>query len=83
MDYKYFKIPEKLCVKEEYPDGANWPTIIEEHKCFCKKGIIRYCYVPGFNDDWFEIKCPKCDEKYNYIERIGNEWKAYLAKTEE
>lgn len=81
MDYEYKKIPRLIEKKEYYPDGANSPTIVEVHKCFCRKGTIEYHYVPGFNDDWFEINCERCDEKYHpFIDICGRKWKVYLAK---
>ena len=50
-------------------------------QCFCRRGTIEYHYVPGFNDDWFEINCERCEEKYDsFIDRCGDKWKVYLAE---
>lgn len=81
MEYEYKKIPKIIEQREYYPNGANTPTLVTVHKCFCKKGTIEYHRVPGFNDEWFEIKCPTCEKKYEpFIDRCGNEWKVYFAE---
>lgn len=77
MDYDYKKPTKILEKREEYPDGANVPTQITVHKCFCGKGTINYECVPGFGDSYFVINCEECDEKYQYIELCGYEWKVY------
>lgn len=81
MEYKYIKIPRIIEKREYYPDGANAPTLVNVHECFCKKGTVEHHRVPGFNDEWFEIKCKKCEKKYEpFIDRCGSEWKVYLAE---
>lgn len=55
--------------KDVYPDGANWPTRVEVYECFCGNGTIEYCRVPGFDDEYTTIECPKCKKKYSYIEK--------------
>ena len=75
------EIPKIIERKEYYPKGANMPTSINVHECFCKKGTIEHHYVSGFNDEWFVIKCPNCKRKYQpFIDRCGYEWKVYLLK---
>ena len=79
MDFDYVKIPRIKKRTEYYEDGANTATQLTIHKCFCKKGTIEHHKVPGFDDDWFEINCPICDEKYHsFIDVCGKEWKVYL-----
>ncbi len=79
MDYEYKPIPKVIEEKEYYPKGANCPTQVTVYECFCKKGRVEYHRVPGFGDEWFEIRCPKCKRKYEpYIDRCGYEWKVYL-----
>ena len=78
MEYKYKRIPKVIERKDYYPDGANCPTQVTVHKCFCRRGTIEHHCVRGFGDEWFEIKCKKCEEKYSYIELVGYEWKVYL-----
>lgn len=78
MDYKYKKIPRVIRRKSKYIDGANVPTEITVHRCFCGLGRIRYCHTPGFDDDYFEIKCPICKIRYHeFIDQCGDEWKVY------
>ena len=78
MDYEFVKIPKVLEKKEYYPDGANVPTQCTVHRCLCGKGTIEFHCVPGFDDEWFEIKCLKCEKKYEpFIDRCGPQWKVY------
>ena len=74
------KIPKKISEREEYPDGANHPTRVTVYKCLCGKGTIEYNCGPGFDDDWFDIICERCDEKYAYITRCGNKWEVDVVK---
>lgn len=86
MDCEYKKIPKIITRKEYYPDGANTPTLVNVHRCFCKirKGTIEHHMVPGFNDEWFEIKCKKCEKKYEpFIDQSGSEWKVHLVHDED
>ena len=55
---------KKLRTWEEYPNGVNTPTVHTEYRCPCGKGTLEYVTVPGFNDDYLEICCPKCDVVY-------------------
>lgn len=80
MDYEYKKPTEKIESKEIYEDGANVPDQVTYYKCFCGKGTIEYHNVPGFNDSFFWIECPHCENKYRYIEWCGYEWKVYKEK---
>ena len=77
-DYEYRSIPRMLEEKEVYPEGANAPTRVTVYECLCKKGRIEYHCVPGFGDDWFEIRCKACEKRYTYIERCGYQWRVYL-----
>ncbi|MBQ8407565.1 MAG: hypothetical protein IJY39_01735 [Clostridia bacterium] len=64
-----------LLLKEErYPNGANWPTLHFEYACPCGKGRIVYERVPGFNDQWAEIKCESCEKSYKIITGCGHLW---------
>lgn len=83
MDYIYKKIPKIIKKKEYYPDGANAPTMVDVHKCFCLfgRGTVEHHRVPGFNDEWFEIKCKKCEKKYEpFIDQCGDMWQLYFAQ---
>lgn len=80
MDEINKRIPRIVKRTEYYPEGANTTTLLTVHKCFCffGKGRIEHHRVPGFNDEWFEIKCKKCEKKYEpYIDQIGDEWILY------
>ena len=77
MDYEYKKPTEKIENKEVYEEGANTPDQVTVYKCFCGKGTIEYHNIPGFDDSFFWIECPHCEEKYRYIEWCGYEWKVY------
>jgi len=72
---EYKVIPEVIGEREYFPEGANHPTSVKVHKCFCGKGTIEHHTVSGFDDDWFEICCPECDAKYGLILQEGNRWK--------
>ena len=38
MKFEYKKIPKIIKKKEYYLDGANAPTMVDVHKCFCLFG---------------------------------------------
>ena len=45
------------------------------HTCLCGQGYIEYHTVPGFHDDWFEIKCEECNKRISFITwGSPNEW---------
>ena len=71
------KPTKRLFVKEEYAEGANHPTTVTVHRCFCgifSRGRIEHHRVSGFDDDFFVIACPRCRKKYDYISEMGYEW---------
>ena len=75
MDQEYVAAPRIVKEKEKYEKGANVPTHITVHKCLCGWGRIEHHRVPGFDDDWFEIKCLFCKLKYHpFIDQVGDEW---------
>ena len=79
MEYEYIKIPMIIEKREYYPQGANAPTLCTVHKCFCGNGTVEHHRVPGFDDEWFEFQCKKCDQKYEpFIDQCGPQWKVYL-----
>ena len=79
MEYVDKKIPEKISSTDTYPDGANCPTTIDVHKCFCGAGEIEHHYIRGFADDYYIIRCKKCKRKHSdVIDRIGDMWRVYL-----
>lgn len=82
MRREFVKIPKPIEKRDEYPDGANWPTQITVYPCFCKKGTIEHQRVPGFGDDFYTIECPICEETYDYIEACGREWIVYRSDGE-
>ena len=72
-DYIYKKIPR--VIRREERDY----TQVAIHKCFCRRGTIEHCRVPGFDDEWFEILCPRCAKKYEpYIDQCGPMWRVYF-----
>ena len=74
-----FKEPTKLIrSKTIYPDGANAPTYVDVHKCFCGLGKIEHHQTPGFDDDFLTIKCPLCRLRYSYVYQCGYDWKVVL-----
>ena len=68
---------EKLDRREDLPKGANVATRVTAYKCLCGKGRIEYHIVPGFDDDYFVIKCPACSKKIRYMTWSGYDWKIY------
>jgi hypothetical protein len=78
MQKMYKKIPQLIKEREAFEGEANVPTYIRTHKCFCGKGEIDHCRVPGFSDEYFEFRCEVCEEKYHpIIDRSGDEWIVY------
>lgn len=76
------KPTRRLSVKETYPDGANTPTTVTTHRCFCffsLRGGIEHHRTPGFDDDFFVITCPRCRKKYDYITQSGYDWEIFPA----
>ena len=80
MVKEYVKPTKKIQTRNEMEDGANVATRVEEYECFCGEGTIEYCVVPGFDDDYFVIKCQKCKQKIGFIEWSGSDWAIYLYK---
>lgn len=68
------RVTKLLEEKDIYPNGANSPTHVKVYKCFCKKGTIIEERVVGFNDHYAYFECETCDEKYAYIDFVGNDW---------
>ena len=60
--------------KDVYLGGANCPTYHYEYECPCKKGKVIYERVPGFNDDYAQIKCSNCAKKYDIRYGCGHAW---------
>ena len=80
-DYKSYRIPKRpLSTEEIFREGANVPTIVTRYRCPCRRGTIANERIPGFGEDYFVIECPRCDEKYGYVERVGYELYFYLNK---
>ena len=79
MEYVDKEIPKIIEKREYHPDGANYPTTLAVHECFCGKGRIEHHYISGFDDEYYLIRCPRCKRKYtDIIDRIGYEWRVYL-----
>jgi hypothetical protein len=75
---KYLPVPRLKGEEQRYPDGANCPTLVRIYECLCKKGEIEYHRVPGFDDDYFVVKCTACDKRYRYICFSGpSTWEVY------
>ena len=84
MRYEDKPIPMLIKRKKRRPRGANFPTVIEVYRCPCGRGKAEHHCVPGFDDDFYLLKCRRCKKRYTYVERVGNSWRLYLAnpKTE-
>jgi hypothetical protein len=78
MKIEYCEPTQLIEKRKEYEKGANTPTLIDIHKCFCGLGRIEHCRVPGFDDDYFVIKCLICGSKYSFIDTIGYDWEVHL-----
>lgn len=78
MKEKLRKPTKIIRTKTLYPDGANSPTHIDVHRCFCGLGKIEHHSTPGFDDDFFVIKCPICRSRYSYVDQCGYEWNVVL-----
>ena len=80
-DYRSYRIPKRpLSTEEIFQEDANVPTIVTRYRCPCRRGTIANERIPGFGEDYFVIECPRCDEKYGYVERVGYELYFYLNK---
>lgn len=55
-------------------DGISYPVYTNEYECPCKKGVITYERVPGFDDDCATIECVDCAKKYNILYGRGHAW---------
>ena len=80
MDYDTFPVTAPLSRKESYQRGANCPTVITKYRCACGWGKLEYHCVPGFDDDFYVLKCLRCKKKYRYVTRVGYEFEYYLTK---
>ena len=78
MKKEYVTPTKKIARRSDMPDGGNVATVVDVYECFCGCGTIEYCTVPGFDDEYFVIQCPKCKQKVGYIEWSGFDWAIYL-----
>ena len=77
MDIKIATL-RKLSEKEEYPNGANSPTIVSEYSCPCGKGKIVEYNTIGFGDHFAMLECDECAKKYHAtVDIIGLEFRLY------
>lgn len=68
----------KLGEKEEYPNGANSPTIITRYACPCGNGEIVEYNTIGFDDHFVSLECKECLKKYHSsIDIIGAWFRLY------
>ena len=68
----------KLEEKEEYPNGANSPTIITSYSCPCKNGEIVEYKTIGFGDHFVTLECKECLKRYHAsIDIIGSCFRIY------
>lgn len=59
---------KKIVLKTEELDSFSLGIeVVTVYSCLCGEGHIEYHRVPGFNDDWFEIKCDKCKSDIDCI----------------
>lgn len=65
---------KKIRTWDEYPGGANMATVHTEYACLCGKGTVEYVRVPGFDDDYAEIHCKECRERYEIRYGRGSFW---------
>ena len=75
MKYECVKVPKVIECKLDASDSY---TRIVVYECLCGEGTIEFSRVPGFDDYWFDIKCPACQKKYHsFIDLYGGDWKVY------
>ena len=68
----------KLEEKEEYPNGANSPTIITKYSCPCGNGEIVEQNTIGFGDHFVSLECKECLKKYHaFIDIMGMWFRLY------
>ena len=77
MSREYKKLTKIIAKREEYEDGANVATHVDVHRCFCGLGRIEHHHTPGFDDDFFLIKCLICKRRYRYLCQSGYKWEVY------
>lgn len=81
MESRYVSVKSlrHLSKKNEYPSGANSPTVVTRYKCLCGKGeIVKYDTV-GFNDCFVTLACKECEKIYHsFIDISGEDFKLYL-----
>ena len=65
---------KKLFHYTTYPHGANCGTEHTLYRCACGWGFIEYVCVPGFDDDYAEIRCLRCRKKYDVDYGYGARW---------
>ena len=80
MDYRSVPVKKPLSQKVVYPDGANAPTVKTRYRCACGLGRLLHVCVPGFDDEYYEIKCLFCRRKYDYVSRVGYNFEYYPRK---
>ncbi len=68
------KTAKLLSVGDDYSNGGNVPTQVYKYECPCGRGIVKYCRVPGFDDDYTKIECPNCKENYEIDMGRGYIW---------
>ena len=79
LEYEDLALPRRLRSRDKRPRGANCATTVTVYKCFCGFGRLVHSRVPGFDDEWFELKCRKCNKKYtSIIDWCGDELRVYL-----
>lgn len=63
---------------EEYPDGANSPTIVTKYRCPCGKGQLVEYNTIGFDDHFVNLECKKCLRKFeSFVDIVGYDFKLY------
>ena len=74
MIEKYVSI-EELALKskvDEYPKGANSPTVVTRYACPCGKGEVVDRNTVGFNDRFVTLECRRCRRTYHpFVDIVG------------
>ena len=67
---------KKISEAEEYPDGANSPTVVTKYRCLCGKGEIVEENTIGFNDHFVMLECEECEKKYHpFVDIVGYDFR--------
>lgn len=67
---------------EQYPDGANSPTVVTRYRCPCGKGELVEENTIGFNDHFVTLECKQCLKKYHpFVDIVGYDFRLHPIRT--